>query len=301
MCREDYENIRNFSIESEFDGLFRIENAGMSMEAGGIAMRNISRRFQQAFPDMLTSTYTPARYHFRHISDSRSNVTIRAFAAGLFGEAGAENVIYEPIPERDWFLRPLQFCPLFNEESSDYNRERWAFGDGPEMQEMIQQVNEKLGFRGSDQLTLDQTVDMWMWCRFKVGTTFETSNSDIGANSTWCAPFSVANQLVIEYWLELVFYHRNGYGLRNQRLLQNLNCGVLQDLLRHMQSENGVDGAARIFVGDVSSIHILLVALGAFRDVWPLHRHNYAQQLDRRWRESLITPFNANLAVIRYE
>lgn len=271
------------------------------MEAGEIAMRNISRRFQQAFPDILTGNYTPARYHFRHISDRRSQATIRAFAAGLFGEAEAENVIYEPVPEVDWFLRPLDFCPLFNEESADFNRERWAFGDGPEMQEMIQQVSNKLGFRAPNLLTLNETVNMWNWCRFSVGATFETSNSEIGGNGTWCAAFSVANQLVIEYWLELVFYYRNGYGLRNQRLLQNLNCGVLQDLLRHMQSDSVADGMARIFVGDWSSIHILLVALGSFRDTWPLHRHNFAQQLTRRWRESLITPFNANLAVIRYE
>lgn len=273
----------------------------MPMEAGAIAMRNISQRFQRAFPNILTETYTPTQYHFRHIVDARSNATIRSFAAGLFGQTEAENVIYEPIPEVDWLLTPMQFCPLFDEESADFNRERWAFGEGPEMQEMIQQVNDKLGFRGSNRLNLNQTVDMWQWCRFKVGTTFETSNSETGGNGTWCAAFSVANQLVLEYWLELVFYHRNGHGLRNQRLLQNLNCGVLQDLIRHMQSESGADGMARIFVGDPSSIHLLLVALGSFRDVWNLHRHNYAQQLDRLWRESLITPFNGNVAVIRYE
>lgn len=74
LCREDYELIRNFTMESDFGGIFRPENAAMVTDSGIFAMQNISRRFQQALPDILTETYSPARFHFRHTGESSFSV-----------------------------------------------------------------------------------------------------------------------------------------------------------------------------------------------------------------------------------
>lgn len=235
-------------MESDFGDTFRIENAGLVTDAGIFALQNISRRFQEVFPNILTETYTPARFHFRHTGTSRTNASIRAFATGLFGETAAENVVYEPIPEVDWLLRPFDFCPAYSEETADWDLQREAFRQGPEIQELIQQVNSKLGFHSTNQMDFDRVMTMWNWCRFKIASTFETSNSETGAHCPWCAPFSVAHHLILEYYEDLGFFYSSGYGVRNQRLLENLNCGVLQDLLRHMQSENDADAMARIFV-----------------------------------------------------
>lgn len=301
MCQQDYEHIRNFTMESDFGDIFNIENASLVTDAGVLAMKNIAKRFQQVFPDILTKTYTPARFHFRHAGTPRTNTSIRAFARGLFGEA-SENVIYEPVPEEDWFLRPFEFCPAYSEETVDWARQRNAFREeGPEIQEMIQQINRKLGFHSSNQMNFTQIFIMLNWCRFKIAATFETSDSETGPHSPWCAPFSVAHHLVLEYYEDLEFYYTAGYGVRNQRLLENLNCGVIQDLLRHMQSENGSDSRARIFMTYADQIHSMLVALGTFTDVWPMHQHNFAQQTRRHWLSSLISPFSANLAVVRFE
>lgn len=45
----------------------------------------------------------------------------------------------------------------------------------------------------------------------------------------------------------------------------------------------------------------MLVLLGSFRDVWPMHQHNYAQQTGRNWLMSVVSPQGSNLAAIRYE
>lgn len=301
LCREDYENIRDFTMDSDFGNLFRIENASMVTESGIFAMQNISRRFQQIFPSILSETYTPLRFHFRHTDSQMTNDSIRAFATGLFGEAGATNVVYEPVPTVDWFLRSIDFCPAFVEETADWERQRIVFREGPEIQEMIQQVNSKLGFHTSNQMDFDQVWTMWSVCAFAVLTSFEISNSETGPDSPWCAPFSVAHHHLMEYYEDLRWFYSSGYGVRNQRLLQNLNCGLMQDLLRHMQSENDTDTLARIFVSDVNKIHGMLVVLGSFRDVWPMHQHNFAQQTNRNWLLSLITPYSSNLAVVRFE
>lgn len=207
LCRPDFEGIRDFTVENDFDGRFIIENAGLLTDSGIFAMQNISRRFQEVLPNVLTGTYSQARYHFRHTGTPRTNSSIRAFATGLFGEAGAANVVYEPVPDTDWFMRPLDFCPAFREGASDSDRERNAFRVGPEMQALIQQVNDKLGFSAANRLSFEQIFYMWNWCQFKIATTFEESGSETGPDSPWCAPFSVEHHLIMEYMGDLgAFY-----------------------------------------------------------------------------------------------
>lgn len=262
-------------------------------------MENIARRFQQVFPTILTQPYTPARYHFRHTGSSWTNSSIRAFSTGLFGE-GSANVIYEPVPEADWLLRPFGLCPAYIEETVNRTRQQVAFRDGPEFQEMIEQVNRKLGFHGSNRLVFSQIFEMYNWCRLK-SLTFETSNSETGSESPWCAVFSIGHHHLMEYFFDLAQFYSFGYGVRNQRLIENLNCGLMQDLLRHIQSENNADTMARIFISEQDIIQTMMVALGSFRDTWPIHQHNFAQQTGRHWLTSIISPFSANLAVVRFE
>ncbi|KAG4069951.1 hypothetical protein HA402_015175 [Bradysia odoriphaga] len=298
LCREDFELIRDFSMESDFASGFHLGNASLVTDSGIIGIQNIASRYQENFPNIFPTTYSPERFLFRHTESVRTNQSARAFASGLFGAAGAQNVVYEEVPERDWFLRPFDFCPAFNDEVSDWNAQQNAFRDGPEMQELIDQVNRRLGFH-ADQLNFQQIFDMWNWCRFKTAAYFEESGSETGTHCPWCAAFSVAHHLILEYWEDLGHFYFSGYGVRNQRLLENLNCGVMQDLINHMQSDS--PQVARIYMSYTQEVQLLLVLLGSFRDTWPLHQHNYAQQSARNWLTSLIAPFGSNLAVVRHD
>jgi len=109
----------------------------------------------------------------------------------------------------------------------------------------------------------------------------------------------VEHHLLLEYMEDLGHFYFSGYGVRNQRLLENLNCGVMQDLLNHMQSNS--EQRARIFVSYTQEVQSMIVLLGSFRDVWPMHQHNYAQQSGRHWLTSLIASFGSNLSVVRYD
>lgn len=263
-------------------------------------MENIASRFQDFFPNIFPSTYSRDQYLFRHTESERTNTSIRAFATGLFG-AGAANVVYEEVPERDVFLRPFDFCPTFNQEVANWSAQRDAFRQGPEIQEMVEEVNRRLGFFGQRQLGFETVQAMWELCRFETGSKFETSNSEIGDDIPWCVPFSVAHHMLMEYYEDLGHFYFSGYGVRNQRLLENLNCGLFQDLLTHVQSEDDSDPMARIFVSYTQELQLMLVAFGTFRDTWPMHQHNYAQQSARNWLTSLISPLGGNLAVVRFE
>lgn len=276
---------------------FTIENGESLRESGVLELQNIARRFQDAYPDMLPREYSPSQYHFRHFSAVFSNQSARAFASGLFDDTEAENVVYEPVPSVDWLLRPFGYCPLFTAalaEQGDY--EKLAFVNGPEVQQMDREINEKLGFRGMSRLDHVQIDMMWQLCRFQMANTFAT-----GAHSPWCAPFSVAHQQLLVYLEDVQFYYRTGYGFRNRRLQENMVCGILQDLVLHMRSDNDSDQKARIFFSYLSEMQSMLVALGAFRDVWEINQYNYAQQANRQWYTSLFTSFGANIVVVRYE
>lgn len=272
----------------------------MPSEASVVQVRNIARRYQQAFPTILTDTYSRERFFFRHSPSDRSNSSIRAFATGLFGETEAQNVVYEDVPSRDMLLSPFDICPAFNEEVGWNPAEREAFRQGPEFEEMREQVNRKLGLTGANQLSIQQIIVMWNWCSFETAAAYEFSDSPTGGNHTWCVPFSTAHHDLMEYADDLWSFYVSGYGVPNQRLIQNIHCALIQDLLTYLQSTN-TEQRARIFFALSQQPKSILFNLGLFRDVWPLHRHNYAQQFGRNWRTSFISPFGSNVAVVIYE
>lgn len=189
-------------------------------------------------------------------------------------------------------FQPNDFCPAFTSAAS--SREADAFLTGPEFRETMSQVNAKLGFIGANQLSVQSIRTIWDICRFE-------KNIDLSVPSAWCTAFSVANNQVFEYHADLDYFYRNGYGVPNRRLVENLSCGLVQNMLRYLQSSNVDEEPARIFGTHSSVLQLFLVALGAFEDNDLLTRHNLAQQMNRQWRTSWISPKGANLAIVRYE
>lgn len=172
--------------------------------------------------------------------------------------------------------------------------EQDAFEEGPEYAQMLDQVNAKLGFTGSNQLNSRQIRTIWEWCRFE-----QTSKPSQPA--AWCAAFSIANHQVLDYYEDLNFYYNQGYGIPDRRLAENLNCELMQNLLNALQSQSSTQGRLRIFGTHASTLQLFLVTMGVLEDEFPPTRHNFAQQLLRQWRTGIITPKGANLGMIRFE
>ena len=257
-------------------------------------MNNIGRRYQQRFPIVLNSTYSRERYLFRHADTQRSLASISAFAGGLFGDNGWLDVVFEPIPENDTFLRSIQTCPLFTQTVAAQPQQA-AFAEGPEISQMLQQINRKLGLQGRSSLGFEEVLLVWEWCRYETGST----HGEISA--AWCVPFSVAHHELLEYYRDIGYYHFTGYGVQPQRLIENLNCHLIQDMLTLMQSNNNDEQTVKIYSTFSQILQAFLVVLGAFRDNVPLNQHSFGQAMLRAWRSSVLTPNAANLVVLRYE
>lgn len=290
MCRQDFELLRNWIRDPNIT----VEIESMNTEAGWHSLNNIGRRFQQRFPEVLDSTYSQERYLFRHVDTQRGRASISALAGGIFGDNGWLDVVFEPIPENDTMLRSIQLCPAFTEAVAA-QPQQVAFADGPEVTQMLEQINRRLGLRGTRQLSFEEILLVWEWCRYETGST----NGQ--ASAAWCVPFSIAHHEILEYYRDIGYYHFTGYGVQPQRLIENLNCHLIQDFLSLMQSNDPNDRIVRIYSSFSQVVQALLVALGAFRDYRHLNQHNFAQQAFRLWKSSLLTPNAANLVIVRYE
>ncbi|KAJ6644593.1 Multiple inositol polyphosphate phosphatase 1 [Pseudolycoriella hygida] len=290
LCASDINLIK----EWKFDPNITFENEQFLTVSGWNEARQVAERYQSAFPSLLPSTYSRDTYFFRSTATQRTIGTLHAFADGLFGFNGHEQVEFEDIAQPDVLLRPYQFCPLYD-EIANIRAEQNAFVEGPEYQEMIVQVSQKLGFHGSHVLRAEEIQTLSILCRFE-------QIWDMNATSPLCAAFSIANFQVMEYWSDLYYYYRWGYGQRNyRRLFENLPCHLIQDMLHFIRSEDANDNRVRIFGAHLPSLYLTLVSFGAFDGDAPLNRHNFAQQTFRMWKSSNITPMAANLAVIRYD
>ncbi|KAG4068683.1 hypothetical protein HA402_002374 [Bradysia odoriphaga] len=290
LCASDMELIRPW----RFDPNITADVDQYLVVAGWNELQGLGQRYQAAFPTLLPSTYSRNDYFFRTTDRQRTLASLRAFADGLFGYNGYEQVQFEEVPQQDYLLRPYDFCPLYDEVVEE-PVEQNAFVEGPEYQEMIAQVSAKLGFHGSHTLRAVEVETLITICRYE-------QIWDLNSTSPLCGGFSVANHQVLEYFEDLEYYWKVGFGHRNyRRLFENLNCNLMQDFLNFIRSNESTDHKARIFSTHSTILQLILVTLGVFEDEVQLTRHNFAQQTNRLWKSSLVAPMGTNVAVIRYD
>jgi multiple inositol-polyphosphate phosphatase / 2,3-bisphosphoglycerate 3-phosphatase len=290
LCASDIELIRSW----KFDSNITLDKEQYLTVAGWNELQGLAQRYQAAFPSVLSTNYSTRDYFFRSTHKQRTRASLKAFADGLFGFNGFERVQFEEVPEVDFLLRPHDNCPLYD-EVIDTPVEQNAFVDGPEYEQMLSEVSAKLGFLGSKALSAVEVETLASICKYE-------QIWNINGTSPLCAAFSIANHQVLEYYEDLDYYWRVGYGYSNFRaLFENMNCHLMQDMLNFLESNNPTDHKARIFSTHSTILQLILVTFGAFEDATPLTRHNFAQQTLRLWKSSLVAPMGTNLAVIRYE
>lgn len=132
---------------------------------------------------------------------------------------------------------------------------------------------------------------MWQLCRFEQAF-------DLTKVAPWCSVFSIDDVAMLEYGEDLGYYYEAGYGFA---MNQNILCQAMQNMLKFLQSNDTNEQPARILITHSTSMQILMVALGLYKDESPLTPTNYSQQYNRKWRTSQQTAYASNLAVIRYE
>jgi hypothetical protein len=194
LCRGDFAALRSW----EFDTNITTSIQQRLTAAGWNEFEGIGRRFAQSFPTLLPASYSPERHLFRTTHQSRTRSSLEAFADGVFGQDGHLQVQFEDTPDPDGddlLLRPHNACPLYNEVAAN-GTEFNAFTNGPEYQQALTQISQKLGFHGYRQLRREDIHILGNLCRYEQIWNMSTP-------SPWCASSSVANHAVLEYFRDL--------------------------------------------------------------------------------------------------
>lgn len=289
LCSADFDLIQNW----QFDPNITVDIQQELTLSGWSEFEGMGRRFSQAFPTLLPSTYTPQQFLFRATNTTRTRSSLQAFADGVFGYNGHLDVQFEEATSPDLLLVPYNSCDLFLEVVAN-NTEHLAFAEGPEFQQSLTEISHKLGFLGARHLRLEDIDLIELLCKYDHIWFLDEP-------SPWCAAFSVANNEVIEYYNDLSYYWRMGHGPREFRtLFSNHNCHLMQDLLQFITSNDPNDHLSRIYSTHLAIISLLMVTLETFEDQVQLTRHNFAHRTARQWRSSEIIPMGANLAVVKY-
>lgn len=257
--------------------------------SGWNEMKGIAKRFQVAYPNLLPNFYNKSQITFRHTTRQRTKASIRSFADGIYGSF--DDILPEPTPTPDLLMRP-QDCPIIIDPKTYSNFERSKWMNGRQYREMITQVNEKLGLVGDERLNAKQVKTIWSICGFE-------QLWNISSPAPFCGAFTPENNLLLEYYEDLSSYHFFGHG-RKGKLVENLNCRLMKDLLDFLMFDNG-DETARVFNAHSSAFQMLMVTLGVLNEDQRLTAANFDQQSNRKWRTSVRFPMAANIAVILYE
>lgn len=191
LCSADFNLIRNW----QFDTNITLDKEQYLTVSGWNELEGLGRRYSQAFPTLLPRNYSRNNFLFRSTYKQRTLASMKAFADGVFGHDGHTQIEFEDIPDEDFLLRPHDLCPLYDDVIAN-KIEQSAFTNGPEYQQMLTQVSEKLGFHGSRQLREVEVEAIANLCKFEQIWFLDEP-------SPWCSAFSVTNHMVLEYLEDL--------------------------------------------------------------------------------------------------
>lgn len=108
--------------------------------------------------------------------------------------------------------------------------------------------------------------------------------------------FTPSQVNILEYNEDLKYFYKSGYG---RSLNKRLSCTAVTDMLKHLESKEQPKVIS--YFAHEATILLLLTALGANKDQYDLRADNFQQMQRRKFRSSELSPFAANLAVIKYD
>ncbi len=102
----------------------------------------------------------------------------------------------------------------------------------------------------------------------------------------------------MEYHEDIELYYKTGHG---RAINSRLACKTVVDLIDHLNSTTTTDPKVLVSVSDETIIQLLLTALGTHKDDVRPSTDDMEDMENRRWNSSQMSPYAANLAVIKYE
>ncbi|KAI5723557.1 hypothetical protein M8J76_008015 [Diaphorina citri] len=237
--------------------------------------------------------------HFliRHTQTPRTKESAEAFVEGLFG-GRASSVIIPPAQDNEMLIKPYINCTPWEQAVDDeiHTREATLFEEGPLMKGLIASVSRRLGFTYN--LTLEKIDQIYETCRYEKALHLQTLPA-------WCASFSKRELKILEYYEDLKYYYKDGFG---NNVSGRMACPLVKDMFEKFSKTATLRDPTLTDIGQLGTFYfthttmilLLLHRLDIAHDKVPPTHDNFATQNKRLWRTSLIDPFAANLAAVAF-
>ncbi|XP_055842232.1 multiple inositol polyphosphate phosphatase 1-like [Episyrphus balteatus] len=284
LCAEDFFSIKTWKFNSSITP----EMENMLTPQGWEDLKLLAKTYQRQYPNILTKDYRPQNYLFRRTETQRTEESFKAYVEGLFGTNVWQTVHVSQPDGNDTLLRPYDYCPKWEENNSQKEgTEYMIFQNSALMNKTVADVSTRLGFQYA--LDFKDIELMWDMCRYEQAW-------NVDRTSAWCGAFTQAQLKVLEYYDDLRYYKKSGYGAE---INSKLPCEIIKDMLFHLNSKTQPNAVTNF--AHSTLIQTMITALGWYQDNETLTASNYGSMGDRNWRISKIDPFASNLVAIKYD
>lgn len=119
--------------------------------------------------------------------------------------------------------------------------------------------------------------------------------------SPWCSVFDKYQMMILEYGKDIQTYHMTGAG---QKINVMLGCYAVKNLMERLKNYielKNVDKKVYFMFAHDVTLNMMMAYMKVYKDYIPLEPDNDYLLNNRQYRDSLHTPFSANLAVVLYE
>ncbi|XP_028177744.1 multiple inositol polyphosphate phosphatase 1-like [Ostrinia furnacalis] len=282
LCAQDIEDLKRWRWNETLD-----VSISFLTGVGYEELYEVAKRLREKYPHLAGGEEDD--YYFRSRDDQVTMTSAKAFVHGWTEGGQISLPVDEPL-DHDIWLEPYQYCERYQQDVKKGQAlvdQLQDYFNNPEFLNVKSNVQTRLGI--STQLSSEDVDSLYELCRFY-------RSWEPNLKSPWCAAFSNADLLVMEYRDDVKHYYRNGYG---SWVNVNLGAPVLKNLYEnfenYLESKNTTRTLTAYFAHD-TLFEMALCAMGLYKDSFVLQGSN--RDPDRMWRTSFIGGFSNNILAV---
>ncbi|XP_014272673.1 multiple inositol polyphosphate phosphatase 1 [Halyomorpha halys] len=253
-------------------------------------MMLLAHRFQNRFPSLLPKIFSNSSYFLKYTDTQRTKESARHFAIGLFGEEASDSVWFPKPPLQDPILRFYKLCDKWKKEVKKNPMTKYElnkYKTSPEVHNMQMQVSSRIGLNYT--LSFETLHLIFTACAFE--TAWYPHNS-----SAWCSPFDKKDIEIMEYFEELKYFWRDGYGYD---INYKQACPLLRKVTDFFMDKAGPK--AIFYFTHSGALLKTLSHIGLYKDDFKLtHDTDLKLRQTRNWNVSKMNSFGNNLVFVLF-
>lgn len=259
---------------------------------------NLGKRTRENYQSITKSTYDPLKFAFHSSSSSRTSQSASAFALGLLRGSGTLTSLNMPpiyletfSKCEDTMLDLKHNCQYWKKliKNHAFTKEQLRKFTLARIRPIAHRISLALSYK----ISSEDVKAIYKLCAFEIAIHRR--------RNTWCELLEPDDVVALEYYEDLGYYYKHGYGHSfNGKVACAVVTSLMDNIEGRMRNSSQLMGAFKF--GHSQTIQFLITALGLFKDTgkltWDLAE---PAKKGRRYKTSKLCPFASNLYVEVYQ